>query len=296
MNKKVSVIVNCHNGGKYLRKCILSILNQKYKNLEIIFYNNFSNDDSEKIILAFQDKRIKYFYSDNKLSLYDARNKALKFATGDMIAFLDTDDWWDENYLLSRASQFDNDYYEFFYCNRFTFHEKTRKLEIFKKSHLPNGKIYNDLAKDYFVSISGLILKKDIFSKVGLFNKNFNIIGDFDLVMRISKEFNGHANNKPLLFYRSHENNFSKNNYELYFLEFNQWFKDQQKTHDKDFLNNLEYFKKKLLNLEIKNHLFNKNKSFYLIKKINKYPDQIEKFKFFIAFLIPKKFLNYFQK
>ena len=62
MNKKVSVIVNCHNGGKYLRKCILSILNQKYKNLEIIFYNNFSNDDSEKIILAFQDKRIKYFY------------------------------------------------------------------------------------------------------------------------------------------------------------------------------------------------------------------------------------------
>jgi glycosyltransferase involved in cell wall biosynthesis len=44
MNKKVSVIVNCHNGGKYLRKCILSILNQKYENFEIIFYNNFSND------------------------------------------------------------------------------------------------------------------------------------------------------------------------------------------------------------------------------------------------------------
>ena len=43
MNKKVSVIVNCHNGEKYLNECILSILNQKYDNLELIFFDNFFN-------------------------------------------------------------------------------------------------------------------------------------------------------------------------------------------------------------------------------------------------------------
>ena len=68
--KKISVIVNCHNGEKYLSKCIVSILNQKYANLEIIFYDNFSNDRSKEIISTFEDKRIKYFYSNSKQSLY----------------------------------------------------------------------------------------------------------------------------------------------------------------------------------------------------------------------------------
>ena len=65
MDKKVSVIVNCHNGQEYLDKCIDSILNQQYENLEIIFFDNFSDDRSKEIILGFEDKRIKYFYSNN---------------------------------------------------------------------------------------------------------------------------------------------------------------------------------------------------------------------------------------
>ena len=48
MDKKVSVIVNCHNGQKYLSECIISILNQKYQNFEIIFYDNFSDDKSKE--------------------------------------------------------------------------------------------------------------------------------------------------------------------------------------------------------------------------------------------------------
>ena len=56
MNKLISVIVNCHNGEKYLKKCIVSILNQKYENLEIIFYDNFSNDRSKEIILILMIK------------------------------------------------------------------------------------------------------------------------------------------------------------------------------------------------------------------------------------------------
>jgi len=235
MHKKVSVIVNCHNGEEYLDNCISSIINQKYKNLEIIFFDNFSNDRSKEIISTFVDKRVKYFYSNNKLSLYQARNKALEHVSGKIIAFLDVDDWWDENYLSSRALLFNDDNQDFFYCNRYTFYEKNKKLEIFRKLDLPNGKIYNYLAKDYFISISGLIIKKEIFDKVGLFNKDFNIIGDFDLVMRMSRKFNGHATNEPLLFYRYHKNNFSKINLEMFFKEFNKWFNDQVKLKDKDF-------------------------------------------------------------
>ena len=101
---KVSVIVNCHNGEKYLKECIKSIINQTYKNLEIIFYENFSNDKSVLIVRKFKDKRIKIFRSKSFLSLYDARNKAINFSTGKYIAFLDTDDWWLKNKIKKKIN------------------------------------------------------------------------------------------------------------------------------------------------------------------------------------------------
>ena len=57
----VSVIINCHNGEQYLNQCIQSIINQTYKNLEIIFWDNNSADESLKIVSQFVDKRIKVF-------------------------------------------------------------------------------------------------------------------------------------------------------------------------------------------------------------------------------------------
>ena len=67
----ISVIMNCYNGSKYLKNSIKSLLNQKYKNWELIFWDNKSLDDSKKILLGFKDKRIKYFKSKNFLSLYN---------------------------------------------------------------------------------------------------------------------------------------------------------------------------------------------------------------------------------
>ena len=124
MSKKISVIVNCHNGEKYLNKCISSILNQKYKNIEIIFFDNFSSDSSKSILAKFKDDRIKYFFSNKKLFLYAARNEAIKVSSGEIIAFLDVDDWWNENYLSSRADVFDDNSYDYYYSNVSLFYEK----------------------------------------------------------------------------------------------------------------------------------------------------------------------------
>jgi glycosyltransferase involved in cell wall biosynthesis len=73
-----SVIINCHSGEKYLSKCIKSILNQTYKNLEIVSWDNCSTDNSKKTIKSFKDKRIKYFKNNNFTSLYASRNLAIK--------------------------------------------------------------------------------------------------------------------------------------------------------------------------------------------------------------------------
>ena len=90
----VSILMNCYNGEKYLEEAINSVLNQTYKNWELIFWNNRSNDSSEKIINKIKDSRIKYFLSEIHTSQYEARNKGLEKCSGEFIAFLDVDDYW----------------------------------------------------------------------------------------------------------------------------------------------------------------------------------------------------------
>ena len=75
--KLISVILNCFNGSEYLKQALTCIQNQTYKNWELIFWDNKSDDNSKKIIKKYQDKRIRYFYSKRLFPLYHARNKAI---------------------------------------------------------------------------------------------------------------------------------------------------------------------------------------------------------------------------
>ena len=105
INPLVSIIMNCYNGEKYLEESLNSIVNQSYKNWELIFFDNNSNDNSKKILNNYKhDQRIKYFKSIEFLKLYDARNEAIKQAKGEYIAFLDTDDLWINNKLEKHLS------------------------------------------------------------------------------------------------------------------------------------------------------------------------------------------------
>ena len=90
----VSVILNCHNGEKFLDKSVQSILKQTYKNWELIFIDNYSTDNTSSIINKIKDKRIKYFRTRKLYKLYKARNIAVSKAKGDLISFIDADDWW----------------------------------------------------------------------------------------------------------------------------------------------------------------------------------------------------------
>ena len=69
---------------------------------------------------------------------------------------------------------------------------KKSDFEKIQNYPLPSGKIFDLLAEDYFIIISGLIIKKKFFDNIGYFNPNFNIIGDFDFVMKMSKDYKAH--------------------------------------------------------------------------------------------------------
>src|SRR5690349_15614731 len=104
----VSVIMNCFNGEKYLRHAIDSVLSQSYKNFEIIFWDNQSTDRSAEIFKSYTDTRLKYFYAPKHTWLYEARNYAIQKASGQFIAFLDSDDWWETHKLEKQISLFED--------------------------------------------------------------------------------------------------------------------------------------------------------------------------------------------
>ena len=104
----VSIIINCFNGETYLHDCIKSVLSQTYKNWEIIFWDNQSNDKSAEIFKSYNDNRFKYFLADHHTSLYEARNLAIKKSKGELISFIDTDDLWVKNKLELQVPLFEN--------------------------------------------------------------------------------------------------------------------------------------------------------------------------------------------
>lgn len=101
-NIKISVIIPVYNVEKYLHECIDSILNQDYTNLEVILINDGSPDSSGLICnnYAVKDQRIKVLHQQNQ-GVAAARNLGLKYATGDYISFIDSDDWIDQGMYLN---------------------------------------------------------------------------------------------------------------------------------------------------------------------------------------------------
>ena len=95
MNKKISIIVPVFNAEKYLKRSIESILNQTYKDLEIIIIDDKSTDNSKKIIqkYASTDDRIRTFYSEINQGVSKSRNIGLKSVSGDYVFFMDSDDY-----------------------------------------------------------------------------------------------------------------------------------------------------------------------------------------------------------
>ena len=114
----VSIIVNCFNGEKYLSEAINSILSQTYNNWEVIFWDNKSTDRSSYIFKRYKDNRLRYYLSEKHSNLSQARVCAIEKSKGDLISFLDVDDYWDENFLKEQVSLF-NDINVKFSCSNF---------------------------------------------------------------------------------------------------------------------------------------------------------------------------------
>ncbi len=201
----VSVIMNCHNGSTYLHEAIDSVYSQTYNNWEIIFWDNASTDDSVNIVKNY-DNKIKYFRCEKKIPLYHARNKAINECNGQIVTFLDCDDVWNNEKLSLQLELFKKGYkfiygrYELMDENGVAINKKIHKLKF--------GKVTNNLLVKNFISIGTVMIDTHLLKKF-MFNPRFNLIGDFDLWVRVSFEIEFNFVNTIVEKSRQHNGNLS---------------------------------------------------------------------------------------
>ena len=272
MYKKVSIIMNCYNGENYLEESLNSVINQTYKNWELIFYDNQSNDNSYRIYKSFNDKRFKYYKSKKFEKLGVARKNALKKAKGEFIIFFDSDDILLKDKLNTQLKLFNDKNVGFVISNSIFFNDKKSK-KLFNNNIIFEKKIFYKLIEKYFISFDTVMMKLSFIKKLdhGL-DKRFNIIHDMDLVIRLSKISEMRYVPAILSKWRMYEDSLSYNSFgniinekKIFIKKINKKFKSDQK-----FLKSKAIFMDALYRQEILYSLTKKNyKNIYrLVKKL----------------------------
>lgn len=282
----ISIIINCYNGEKFLEEALHSIKSQTYTNWEVIFWDNISNDNSALIYKSFDDKRFRYYLSSEHDLLYAARNKAIKKAKGNFIAFLDVDDFWHPEKLEKQMLLFNNKKVGVVYSNFWFKDQQNRTVKRFSSFKLPSGNIKDSLIKKYKVGLLTLMIRKEAFSEIG-FNNNFHIIGDFDLCIKLSLKWEFAVINECLATYRWHGNNESIKNVLLQAEELEIWKKNLFKHLTID---NLKHINDKILRIKFNHSLILKQyrNCFNNIGQMNFYRNKIKSIIQIIIFFISK--------
>ena len=290
----VSIIMNCYNGETYLRESIESVLSQTYENWELIFWDNRSVDKSAKIFKSYDDKRFRYYYAPQHTLLYEARNEAIKKSSGEFIAFLDTDDFWEKDKLELQMPFFEDLKVGVVYGNLFIVNEKLNTKKIFIKGKKPRGFILDDLLKDYCAGIVTLVIRKSFLNnRQQAFDSTFDYIGDFDLMIRMSSKYKFECVDKPIASWRAHWKNESllKKNNQI--KELRIWSKKMENYpvifNNKNFSN----IDNVINNLEVVSLILDNDREKARLK-IKKMPYSLKKIKFLIALLLPNNFVKRF--
>lgn len=211
---EVSVILTTYNGARrgFLREAIDSVVAQSYGSFELLIVDDGSEDGSEEVAKSYIDRaNVRYIYQKNR-GLAAARNLGIVESRGRYLLFLDDDDLYEKELIaemVGALSKIEDKRAGMLYCAYRFVDVENRTLGSW---YIPaEGDIYERLFYDnYAGSPSGTMVKREVFDRVGLFNEEFLCCEDYEMWIRIAREFHVYSTEKRLLRYRLHGNNMSK--------------------------------------------------------------------------------------
>ena len=205
----ISVIIPTYNRKETLKRAIQSVLIQSYTPYEIIIIDDGSNDGTKEW-LKDNFPNVKYIYQMNS-GVSSARNKGIKFARGDWIALLDSDDEWLPSKLKDQAYEIElNPAAKFLHTNEIWIRNGVRVNQM-KKHKKYGGYIFEKCLDMCRISPSSVLIKKDIFDEIGMFDETLKVCEDYDLWLRFASKYPVHFLDQPLIKkYGGHSDQLSK--------------------------------------------------------------------------------------
>ncbi len=198
----ISVIIPAFNSEKTIQETIDSVLNQTWRNLELIIVNDGSQDSTLDIIKSIKDPRLKVFSHPN-VGVSDSRNRGISQAVGEFISFLDADDLWTLDKLEAQLKALQENPQAGVAYSWTDYIDKNSQF-LRPCSHCTvNGDVYAELLKRNFLANgSNVLIRAQALSEVEGFNKFFTPADDWDMYLRLASRYHFVAVPSPQILYR----------------------------------------------------------------------------------------------
>ncbi len=218
---KVSVVLPTYNCARYVGAAVESVLQQTYKNYELIIVNDGSTDGTDQALAPYlcNSGNIRYIKQENK-GHAGARNTGIRAAAGDFIAFIDSDDKWLPEKLQEQVQAFEEDpEVGLVHCNVYGFGEnqeaRVRGPQLTQEQLQEySGYIFDNLYfRKIIITTTTVMIRKNCIDDVGMFDENMTRYGseDRELFLRILWKYKARYVNKPLAMYRNRSDSEGQN-------------------------------------------------------------------------------------
>ena len=179
---KVSIITVCYNSKEHIKDAIESVLNQTYKDIEYIIIDGASTDGTVELINSYKEK-IATFISEKDNGIYDAMNKGLALASGDIVGIINSDDFYINNTIIEsvvnefKKSNADALFADLIFVDR---ENIDKQIRYWKSKDYIDGAFYYG----WHPSHPTFFIKNEFYQKFGLFKTELKLAADFELMLR----------------------------------------------------------------------------------------------------------------
>lgn len=179
---KVSIVTVSYNSEATIQRTIESVLNQTWSHLEYLIIDGASSDDTVNIAAkyqkAFEAKGMEYYIvSEKDHGIYDAMNKGIRMATGELVGIINSDDWYEPNALQCAVEYYEQQHYDLFYADLRMIGDKGSFIKKARDGHIVTSRYWNHPTT---------FIPKLVYEKYQY--KNETIHDDWDLILRLRKE------------------------------------------------------------------------------------------------------------
>jgi len=183
---KISLITPTYNSAATIARTIESVLLQGYADLEYIIIDGTSSDNTREIVAFYQNKLNIKFISEPDDGLYDAMNKGIKLATGEIIGILNSDDFFSDNNVLNSVAAIfkDNKTAAVYGDIKYFSTDPNKTTRYWRAGDYQESK----LANGWVIPHPALFLRCSVYEQVGLFKIDFKIAADYEFILRLLKK------------------------------------------------------------------------------------------------------------